>query len=140
MIGTGASGVQIIPQLARKAAKLTVLQRSAPWILPRGDHAISPGMKNLYRKWPLLQWLHRNLIYLMTEIYGPFVYTTFRPLKMLLEGFALGQMKRVVKDPQLREKLTPNYTIGCKRVLIADDYYPALTEPHVSVETTGCES
>ena len=132
VIGTGASAIQFVPQIAPKLAHLDLYQRTPPWILPKPDRKISAFERKLFRLLPFTQKLMRAGLYSMleTRVLG---FVVNPRLMMLVQRAAEGHLRRQVQDPVLRKKLTPNYTIGCKRVLISDDYYPALTQPHVDV-------
>ena len=136
VIGTGASAIQLIPQIARQARQLTVFQRSAPWVLPRGDAAIAPALRWLLQHLPPLRRAWRAAIYARHEFRAPAFTVNPRWLKAL-EPLALIHLKAGVPPGALRDALTPNYRMGCKRILIADDYYPTLTQSHVQLETTG---
>ncbi len=133
VIGTGASAIQFIPRIQAVVDSLSVFQRTPPWILPKADKAIPGEEKKRFTKFPLLQKASRLFIYAQREAYG----TTFRYPKLMGFGkeMALHHMRKRIKDPILREKLTPNYEIGCKRVLLSNDYYPALAKPNVAVIT-----
>jgi cation diffusion facilitator CzcD-associated flavoprotein CzcO len=134
VIGTGASSVQLVPHIQPLVDQLVLFQRTPPWILPRRDHAISPGRQAFYRALPLAQRLVRDAIYWQHEIAVlGFVY---RPrLMQRVEGLAQRYLASQIADPALREKLTPSYRMGCKRILLSDDFYPALTEPNVELVT-----
>jgi cation diffusion facilitator CzcD-associated flavoprotein CzcO len=135
VIGTGASAVQFIPEIQPKLQKLTLFQRTPAWVLPRWDANFSQRQKDMYRAVPALQKLARSTIYLRREL---FVMGFRNPrLMRLVERFARGYLERAVQDPALRQKLTPDFRIGCKRILITKDYLPALTQPNVEVVTTG---
>lgn len=131
VIGTGASAIQFIPQIQPLAAKLTVFQRTPPWIVPRHDQATTPQRRELFRKYPALQRLSRHVIFAQTE--AKFLSFSNRKVGELGEGQALAHLHAQVSDPALRAKLTPNYRLGCKRILISDDYYPAVSQPNVEV-------
>jgi cation diffusion facilitator CzcD-associated flavoprotein CzcO len=135
VIGTGASAVQFIPEIQPKVQKLTLFQRTPAWVLPRWDERFSERQKKLYDRVPALQKLRRGAIYLRREL----LVMGFRNpnLMRLVERFARRYLEEVVKDPTLRQKLTPDFRIGCKRILITKDYLPALTRPNVDVVTTG---
>ncbi|MBA1145987.1 NAD(P)/FAD-dependent oxidoreductase [Ectothiorhodospiraceae bacterium WFHF3C12] len=138
VVGTGASAIQFIPQIQPRVARLDVFQRTPQWILPRPDGPIPEARRRRFRRFPLLRWLERKRIYWMleTRVLG-FAY---KPrLMRLVARLALRHMKRQVHDPSLRRKLTPDYTIGCKRVLMSNDFYPALTRPNVELITDGIE-
>ncbi len=134
VIGTGASAVQIVPELQPVASRLLVFQRSAPWIIPRMDRTTSALERRIIRRMPLVGRAMRAAYYWMIESFGlvGFVSTRFRHPFELMGRY---QLRRQVRDPALRRKLTPDYTIGCKRAIFSDDYLPALTEPNVDVVT-----
>lgn len=133
VIGTGASAIQFAPHVQRDAAHMTLFQRTAPWILPRRDRAIGPRERWIYRHVPLAQRLVRTLIYWGRETW---VMGFQRPSIMRFpEKQALRYLRKHVRDRELRKKLTPHYRLGCKRVLLSNDYYQALTQPNVHVET-----
>lgn len=137
VIGTGASAIQFVPQIQPQVGQLHIFQRTPPWIVPRMDKAFSERRRRLYRRFPLLQAAHRRFIYLTRE----FFFQTFRRPGSLLARYsrfmALRHLKRSVTDAALREKLTPKYAIGCKRILVSDDYLPALAQPNVELVTDG---
>ncbi len=133
VIGTGASAIQFIPHLQRTAAQVTVFQRTAPWILPRGDRLTSSRRRNLFRRFPPLQRAARQTQFRVNELrYLPLVHER---IGRRVEALALSYLERKVPDAQLRAKLTPHFRLGCKRILISDDYYPAVTQPNVEVVT-----
>ncbi len=135
VIGTGASTIQFVPRIQPQIAHLSLFQRTSPWIMPRLDKAITPWKRIMYRMLPLTQRAIRGLFYAQRELTAyAFVYKPDR----LKEAMKLGQehLERQVADPVLRAKLTPSYTLGCKRVLLSDDFYPALTQPNVDVVTS----
>ena len=134
VIGTGASGVQIIPELAKTAGTLTVFQRSAPYVTPRHDREYSAAEKRLFERLPERLAEMRSEMFWQNE--GRFVERQAIPA--LLEEsakLALDHLATQVTDPELRAKLTPDYQIGCKRILKSQDYYPALTQDNVTLET-----
>lgn len=134
VVGTGASAVQFIPEIAPKARRLTVFQRSAPWIVSRFDRPTLGPERALLRRLPVLGTALRGAYYAGIESFGlvGFVDRRFRhPFQML----SALQLRRQVRDPELRRKLTPDYMIGCKRAIFSDAYYPALTRPDVEVVT-----
>lgn len=131
VIGTGASAIQFVPEIQPQAQKLWLYQRTAPWIMPRLDRPIDTSERMRFRRFPWLQMLWRLRIYIYRELYG----LTFRHPRWFEFGksMAMHQMRKVVKDPGLRKKLTPLYTIGCKRILLSNNYYPALVQENVDV-------
>ena len=136
VIGTGASAIQIVPELARSAARLIVFQRSPPWIVPKPDFRVSEWRRAAYRRWPLLQRLDRWRLYLQHELWA-LGFTRMPALLRLMQPFAHAFRWLQVRDPALRAKLVPNYTIGCKRVLLSNDYHPALIQPNVQLDISG---
>lgn len=136
VIGTGASAIQFVPQLQPDVARLTLFQRTAPWVVPKRDFAYPPAVKALLRGLPALQRAYRALLYTTNELqaYG-FVYEP--RLMKLLSKLALRFLAQEVPDPVLRAKLTPTFVMGCKRVLLSNDWYRALTQPNVEVVTEG---
>jgi cation diffusion facilitator CzcD-associated flavoprotein CzcO len=134
VIGTGASAIQFIPKIQPKVKQLHVFQRTPPWVLGRPEHAISPTEKRLLRTVPGLQRAIRTAIYWGAE--GGILGLAYDPrLLKPLEALARRHIRAQVKDPELRRKLTPDYRLGCKRILGSDDYYPALTQPNAEVVT-----
>jgi len=140
VVGTGASAIQFVPELARTASRLTVFQRTPPWILPRGDKAYSDAERRRFARWPALMALHRALLYVQHDARA--VGFTRLPWLMDLVGAAPARklLRRQVADPALRERLTPRYTIGCKRVLISDDWLPTFARPNVEMVTDAIEA
>ncbi|MEV0341442.1 NAD(P)/FAD-dependent oxidoreductase [Nocardia sp. NPDC050713] len=136
VIGTGASAVQFIPEIQPKVVFLTVFQRSAPWIMPRLDRRTSSATQRLLRSVPLVGKAIRGAWYVAIEGFGSvgFIDNRFRHP---YEAIGKLQLRRQVRDPQLRRKLTPDYMIGCKRAIFADAYLPALGRPNVDVVTDG---
>ncbi len=134
VIGTGASAIQFIPQIQPDVSELHVFQRTAQWILPKPDYRISAIEKMFYRL-PFTLGTLRNVLYNILEIFG----IGFRKPSMLkrIQKIAEAHIKSKVKDKELRKKLTPDYTLGCKRVLFSNNYYQSLTKDNVDVYHTG---
>jgi cation diffusion facilitator CzcD-associated flavoprotein CzcO len=135
VIGTGASAIQFVPEIQPLVSKLHIFQRTPPWIMPRRDRALGARMRRLFRRLPLAQRATRACIYVFRE----FFFLVFRDLRLskLVQRIALRHLKKSIADPELRAKLTPAYAIGCKRVLVSDDYLPALARPNVELVTDG---
>lgn len=135
-IGTGASAIQFVPEIAPDAEKLYLFQRTAPWIIPKPDGDINDTMKAIFSDMPVTAQINRALIYAFNEmqVVG-FVYS--KQIMKMLEKLANMYREKKVKDPELRAKLTPNYTIGCKRILLTNNYYDAVTRSNVDVITDG---
>jgi cation diffusion facilitator CzcD-associated flavoprotein CzcO len=134
VIGTGASAIQFVPAIQPRVASLTVFQRTAPWVLPKPDRPVSALARRLYRAVPAVQKLQRALIYARNEM---LVSGFLKPRRMaVIERIARIYLHRVFAGrPDLEAKLTPDFTIGCKRILMSNDYYPALKQPNVDVVT-----
>ena len=136
VIGTGASAIQLVPELQKKAQKLVLFQRTPAWVMPRRDRRITAAEKWLFAHIPPTQQLARLGIYASREVtVGGFV--RHPALLKAASRAARGQLNRAVKDPALRAKLTPDYVMGCKRVLLSSDYYPALAQPNADVVASG---
>jgi cation diffusion facilitator CzcD-associated flavoprotein CzcO len=136
VVGTGASSIQLVPQLQKKAAKLVLFQRTPAWVMPRRDRRITGVERWLFRHVPPTQRLARLGIYAARE--STVIGFVKRPALMKAASrIALMHLHRAVKDPGLREKLTPSYVMGCKRVLLSNDYYPALAAPNAEVVASG---
>ncbi|HEX9958156.1 MAG TPA: NAD(P)/FAD-dependent oxidoreductase, partial [Fibrella sp.] len=139
VIGTGASAIQIVPEIAPIAAQLTVFQRTAPYVTPRRNRAYAPWQQQLYTKLPALQKLHRGALYWFNELFG-LSFMGNETLNKLGTKTARMHLEAQIKDPELRRKVWPNYKLGCKRILVSDDYYPALTRPNVELVTERIEA
>ena len=136
VIGTGASAVQFVPRIASDVERLHVFQRTPPWIHPRPDREIPGSWRRLFRSRPLAMKALRGAIYAGMELRAMGFAVNPR-LMGPLESLARSHLDRQVADPALRARLTPDYTIGCKRILLSSDYYPALARPHVDLVTDG---
>jgi cation diffusion facilitator CzcD-associated flavoprotein CzcO len=134
VVGSGASAVQIIPNIAAEVSRLDVFQRSAPWVLPRGSRKIGPFSQWLFRRVPALQTFAREVIYWAMEFVGLAFMGNDR-IGNWFSGIARRKLAREVKDPVVRAKLKPDYKFGCKRVLVSDDFYPAFNRPNVALVT-----
>jgi cation diffusion facilitator CzcD-associated flavoprotein CzcO len=134
VIGTGASAIQFVPRIQPQAGHLMLFQRTPPWILPRLDRPISARRRALFRVLPLAQRLARGAIYVQRELLLP-AFTSRPHLMSRAERLALRHLEAQVADPALRARLTPTYRMGCKRILLSDDFYPALTQENVELVT-----
>lgn len=134
-IGTGGSAVQYIPEIAPEVKQLFVFQRSPAWVIPRDERLYSSLSKKLFASFPALRKLHRARLYWSNEsrVWPIFNPAVARTLQKLAEGFIRFQ----VKDKETARKLTPNYTLGCKRILISNKYYPAFNRDNVELVTDG---
>jgi cation diffusion facilitator CzcD-associated flavoprotein CzcO len=134
VIGTGASAIQIVPAIAARVARLEVYQRTAPWVLPRHDRSYRPLEKLAMRRIPGYQRAARTLIYLAREATVPMFIAAPR-IGSLVSRSATANIDRAISDPVLRAKVTPHFALGCKRVLISNDWYPALARENVELIT-----
>ena len=134
VIGTGASAVQLVPEIQPRVGRLSLFQRTAVWVLPSVDRPMTKFERQLFRRLPAAQRGLRGLIYLMLE--GTVVGTIRnRHILELGQRIAERHLEKQVPDPELRAKLTPSYTLGCKRITASDTYFPALTQPNAEVVT-----
>src|SRR5688500_11816110 len=129
-IGTGSSAAQFIPEIQPKVGHLFVFQRTPGWTFPRANRRITDLERKVYRRFPALQRAVRTRQYYYRELVGWLVQHPG-----LIEPISRARMRLQVKDPELRAKLTPDYRMGCKRIIVTDDFHPALTKPNVSVVT-----
>ena len=135
VIGTGASAIQFVPEIQPRVARLHVFQRTPPWVVPHPNRPLSSLERSLYRTLPRAQTAMRAGIYWARE--GFVVYFRHRRVGRLAERVALRHLHEQVADPVLREKLTPRYALGCKRILPTNEWYPAIVKPNVEVVTEG---
>jgi len=133
VIGTGASAIQFVPAIQREVASLTLFQRTPPWILPRRDRPLGAFERTVLRHSNAAQWLRRAQVYGVRELLA-LTFLDVRAAK-LTELFARRHLEQAVRDPALRAKLRPTYAVGCKRILLSDDYYPAVSQPNVELIT-----
>jgi cation diffusion facilitator CzcD-associated flavoprotein CzcO len=134
VIGTGASAIQFVPQIAPRVERLTVFQRTAPWVTPKPDRAIGPRERAVHARFPLGQRAIRNVVYSALELRGLGFALNPRLMKPL-EVQARRHLDKQVPDPELRTRLTPDYQIGCKRILVSSDYYPTFARDNVELVT-----
>src|SRR5690606_29019209 len=143
VIGSAASAVQIVPALAKTVAQLSVFQRSPNWLLPRNDRPVPPEemmlmATDMAKALELTDTMRRYIF----DNADHFFWQAFQWTPAGRAAFtriSLNHLEAQVEDPALRQQLTPNYPIGCKRVLFCDDYYPALQKPNVELVTTAID-
>ena len=141
VIGTGASAIQVVPSIAPEVTKLTVFQRTAAWVVPKRDFRFSERRKQIFGRHPLRMRLFRWLIYTVSELFGgPMIILNAPRLKRFIERLSLRFLESSVPDPELREKLTPHFQFGCKRILISDDYWSTFMRDNVELATDPIES
>lgn len=137
VVGTGASALQFVPAVAAQAQQLTLFQRSPAYIMPRRDRRYSAWEQAMFRRYPWTMKLYRAGIYLKYEARA-LAFTRFHSLMKIGVGAPFKKLlHKQVPDPALRAQLTPDYPIGCKRVLLSDDYLATVARPHVELVTQG---
>lgn len=134
VIGTGASAIQFVPEIQPEVARLTVFQRSAQYIMPKRDHAYTARHHAAFRRLPVLQSLDRLSFWLYAE-FAQQCLSRWRRITPVFRLQAMRHLRRQITDPRLRAALTPDYELGCKRVLFSNDYLPAITRPNVDLVT-----
>jgi cation diffusion facilitator CzcD-associated flavoprotein CzcO len=131
VIGTGSSAIQFVPEIQPKVDQLYLFQRTAPWVLPKFDRRVPEGERALYRRMPIAQKALRGFLYNTLELVQ---LAQRRPRVMDRVGrVVIRHMHRQVNDPELRRALTPNFTLGCKRMLLSNTYYRSLTQPNATL-------
>lgn len=134
VLGTGASAIQLVPAIQPLVSELTVVQRSAPWILPKLDKPYSATAHRVFRRFPAAQRAGRFGWWAALEA-GIAGFVGHEWVLAPLAAGSRAQLRRQVPDPELRERLTPDYRMGCKRILLSSDWYPALGAPNATVRT-----
>ncbi len=136
VIGTGASAVQIVPTIAPEVERLVVFQRTPAWVGDRFDFTIPKSLRGFMQKFPRGHAAIRKGLYALLEWRGKMFVGNAR-IHNLFVKLSLQKLRREVRDPEVRRKLTPNYTMGCKRILVSDDYWPAFNRANVYLETAA---
>ena len=137
-IGTGASAIQYVPAIQPEVEQLYVFQRTPPWVFPHTNRPVRGWEKRLYRRFPRLQRLARGGVYSVREL-AVLGFVKNPRLMGIAERMATKHRDSQITDPELREKVTPDYTIGCKRILPTNKWYPALGQPNVELVTDAIE-
>jgi cation diffusion facilitator CzcD-associated flavoprotein CzcO len=135
-IGTGASAIQYVPEIVDDVEQLYVFQRTPPWVMPHGNRAITDFERALYRRVPVAQQLVRRGVYASRELLVLGMAKDPRLLG-LLEKVSRAHMRKSISDPELLRRVTPDYTVGCKRIVPSNRWYPALGKPNVELVTGG---
>jgi cation diffusion facilitator CzcD-associated flavoprotein CzcO len=138
LLGSGATAVQVVPEIQPRLAKLHLFQRTPPWVIPHTDHPVAHRMRAIYRRLPALQKLSRAGIYALRESLA-FGITRDRRWLKATELNARLHLRRQVPDPELRRRLTPDYEIFCKRIILSNCWYPALQAPNVDLVSSGVQ-
>lgn len=134
VVGTGASAIQLVPQIVDEVKELHLYQRTAPWVMPRSERSLTRFEHALFKYLPFTQRIARATVYSLLEL-RVIGFVKQQRLMKIVQKIAQAQIARQVPDKELRKKVTPDYTIGCKRVLMANNYYPALGKPNLEVIT-----
>jgi cation diffusion facilitator CzcD-associated flavoprotein CzcO len=139
VVGTGCSAIQVVPAIQPIAGQVDVYQRSPGWTIPKMDFAYPEWAQRLFERAPLVQRLDRESVFAFHEL-AALAMTRWGRLRAPFRALGRMQIARAVKDPELRERVTPTDEFGCKRVMLTDDWYPALTQPNVELVTDRIES
>lgn len=141
VIGSAASAIQLIPELAKVASQVDIYQRTPNYIAPRGDREFTDKEKQRFARWPLWHWLYRQSIFLRGEwILFPVVKSKSRSRwRDRVQAYILQHIRSSLKDVRTRKLMTPDYPLGCKRILIADNFYEALNRDNVQVIPEGIQ-
>jgi cation diffusion facilitator CzcD-associated flavoprotein CzcO len=134
VIGTGASAIQFVPQIAPQAGKLHLFQRTPAWIVPKPDFSINERWKQRFRRMPGVMGVFRKYLFWQHEL-RVLAFLGNKWMRRSLEAIARHHLKKEIKDPKLRAALSPKYALGCKRVLFSNDFYSALRRPNVELVT-----
>ncbi|WPH02986.1 Hypothetical protein R9X50_00585800 [Acrodontium crateriforme] len=141
LLGNGCTAVQILPEIQKVAKHITMFQRTPNWVIPRMDAPISPLMQNLYRYLPPLRWRKRAVQMDFRESSHSAIVNPGSDLAVFFKNMSTDLMKaQLPNQPELWEKLTPKYNIGCKRIIISDDFFPAIDQSNVTLETRPIHS
>lgn len=138
VVGTGASSIQIVPNIARRVGELHVFQRTAAWVLHKPDRPMKDWEKRMFRLFPFTQRAYRSFFYWLNEL-TVIALVKHPSLTRFIRKMAERHMRRAGLPEQLRKQLTPDYTIGCKRILPSNDFYPTFLLPHVKLHTEGID-
>ena len=139
IIGNGATAAQIIPEIAKVCKGLTVFQRTPNWVIPRDDKPITPMRQAAYKYLPFVRRRYRAGLMDFRESFFDVVFDVKSPVHDFMMSVSKNHMEAQLpgeKYAKLREQLQPHYAVGCKRVIITDDYFPTFTRPNVLLETT----
>ena len=142
MIGTGSTGIQVIPELANEASELTVYQRTPIWVMPKFDIAFPPAVQRLFARVPLIQRALRfgtDTIMDIANVITMWYYGYFKLASKVMRAGSSIHRRLSVREKELARKLGPGYDFGCKRPSISNTYYRAFTRPNVHLETSGID-
>ncbi|MEV0361964.1 flavin-containing monooxygenase [Nocardia fusca] len=136
VVGSGASAIQLVPAIVDDVAELTVVQRSPNWVVNRHDRRTTRIGRTLARI-PGFPQLQHHLTFYWNEHRAPLIFRSLDPARAGLQAWVKLKIRRQIRDPELRKAVTPDYPAFCNRLLISDEWYPALDRPHVSVHRQG---
>lgn len=139
VVGTGCSAIQVVPAIQPLVAQLDVYQRSPGWTFPKNDHEYSALERAAFRRFPALRRLDRASVYAFHEFVAA-AMTSQRWLLPLMRIVSKRQIDAAISDPELRRKVTPSDKVGCKRVMLTDDWYPTLAQPNVELVSERIEA
>jgi cation diffusion facilitator CzcD-associated flavoprotein CzcO len=134
IVGTGCSAVQVAPAIQSEVAHLDIYQRSPGWTLPKMDFVYKERTKRLFERFPALQQLDRKAVFAFMEL-GAVAMTRKPGILKAFEAVGRRQITKAIADPELRAKVMPSDSIGCKRMMLTDEWYPTLTKPNVELVT-----
>ena len=135
VVGTGSSAIQLVPKIQPEVESLVLFQRTAPWVLPKPDHAYPAIEQAAFARLPGFRRAYRSAIYGALELLQLAQRSTAAMRQVQRVGTL--HLRRQVRDPELRRVLTPSFVLGCKRLLLSNTYYPALQRPNVTVVNGG---
>lgn len=127
VVGTGASAIQVVPEIVDQVGELQLYQRTPAWVVPRTNYPIPERVQKMFEKVPPTRRFARSVVFWFQELIG-FGMTKFQPILKIIEWLSRYNIRRSVKDPELRRKLTPSYKAGCKRILNGSDFYRAVAQ------------
>ncbi|MFI9508956.1 flavin-containing monooxygenase [Nocardia sp. NPDC052566] len=139
VVGSGASAIQVVPEIVDDVAALTVVQRSPNWVMDRHNYGRSPRVRALLRRFPILPRLQHNLEFLWHDARAPLIYRRLDPLRAGMHLWMRMKIRRQIKDRELRAAVTPNYLAACNRLLMSNDWFPALDRAHVNTYRQGID-
>jgi cation diffusion facilitator CzcD-associated flavoprotein CzcO len=137
VVGSGASAVQLVPEIVETVAHLDVIQRSPNWVVNRYSFKTSAPVRWAFRRWPRLRRARHMLDFLWYEARAPLIYRALDPVRALLHAWMRFKIRREIRDPELRKTVTPSYMAMCNRLLMSNDWYRALDQAHVAVHPSG---
>lgn len=138
VIGTGASAIQFVPEIAPQLEQLDLYQRTPPWVMAKPDYAVAGFWQRLFKRVPLVQEAFRKGLYWFLEARAT-GFILLPGFMKLMQPVARRYIRKQISDPALCAQVTPSYTLGCKRVLLSNNYYPALDRDNVTVLSSGIE-